>query len=89
MGKGYKLEGMSSLLLGWFAKKCGTTRTCVVVNSAPSEEAGCMCQAHLGSSGIVHKAGVYLRFISLLTYRLRRAELNQEIYTGGHGQIGH
>lgn len=54
----------------------------MVVNSSPSKEGGCLCQAHLGSSGIVHKAGVYLGCNPSFTYRLRRAELNQVIYTG-------
>lgn len=73
---------MFSLLLGWFAKNNGITRTCVVVNSAPSKGAGCVCQAHLGRGGIVHKAGVFLGFNPSFTDRLRRAELNQVIYTG-------
>lgn len=73
---------MCSLLLGWFAKNNGTTRTCAVVNSAPNKEAGCVCQAHLGRGGTVHKAGVYLGFNPSFTDRLRRAELNQVIYTG-------
>lgn len=63
---------MFSLLLGWFAKNHGTMRTRVVVNSAPSKEEGCVCQAHLGSAGTDHKAGVYLEFIPSFTYRLKK-----------------
>lgn len=41
-----------------------------------------MCQAHLRSAGTDHKAGVYLEFSPSFNSRLRRAELNQVIYTG-------
>lgn len=71
---------MFSLLVGWLARDHGTTRTGVVVNFYPSKETGCVCQAHLRSAGIDHKAGVYVEFIPSFTYQLRRPELNQVIY---------